>query len=506
MSSLYLEHFGLQKPPFKITPDPDFFFTGGRRGDVLSALEHVAATEEGIITVVAEVGSGKTLLARLLLERLGQGVCSVYLSNPVFSRDEILSAIARDLGVSPSENNTESKLAVLQAELLRRHAAGQRVLLVVDEAHAMPSESLEEIRLLSNLETAHHKLLNIVLFGQPELDTLLARVELRQVRDRVIHRFELPALPHEEACAYVDHRLRAAGWSGGALFAPSALAELVKSSGGRARRINLLADKALLAAYAHGAEQVRVEEVKAAVAELDLGGADMAPAAAVVVWNTWQFWAGCAVMGLLAFGAGWWVSASGSPGTTASMKSDTGLSVAAEPAKQAAIVASSTAVTALHGQSAVPPASTVVTAKASGPAQNRSPVSVQKMAVALPAPNAGEIKGLTAASSLALAPYVAQFHKAVQDPSTGGFSVQLASLPRDENVTRYIKSATHLVDSAMIFIQPSVYNGREYISVFYGRYDSMAAAQQAIATLPAALKTNKPVVRTWIKIKEDQLP
>ncbi|MBU4114598.1 AAA family ATPase, partial [Rhodoferax sp.] len=147
MSSLYLDHFGLSKPPFQITPDLDFFFSGGRRGDILSALLHVAAHDEGIITLVAEVGSGKTLLARLMISRLGPEVCAVYLANPCFSRDEIIAAIARDLGLSSLSESMEGKLAALQQELLRRHASGQRVLLVIDEAHAMPVESLEEVRL-----------------------------------------------------------------------------------------------------------------------------------------------------------------------------------------------------------------------------------------------------------------------------------------------------------------------------------------------------------------------
>ena len=271
MSSLYLDHFGLSKPPFQITPDPDFFFSGGRRGDILSALGHVATHDEGITTVVAEVGSGKTLLARLMIGRLGAGVSAVYLANPFFSRDEIIEAISRDLGLGSAGASMEAKLAALQQELLRRHASGQRVLLVVDEAHTMPVESLEEVRLLSNLETGQHKLVNIMLFGQPELDDLLAQPKLRQVRDRVIHRFDLERLHDEEISAYIDHRLRAAGWSGARLFSESAMAQLVKVSDGRARRINLLADKALLAAYAGGSRHVDAPHVKAAMAELPDG-------------------------------------------------------------------------------------------------------------------------------------------------------------------------------------------------------------------------------------------
>ena len=305
MSSLYLDHFGLKKPPFKITPDLDFFFSGGRRGDILSALLHVAKHEEGIITVVAEVGSGKTMLSRLMLSKLGTDVSTVYLPNPCFSRDEILSAIGRDLGVVNLPTTPEAKLSALHQELLRRHGLGQRVLLVVDEAHAMPPESLEEIRLLSNLETQSHKLVNIMLFGQPELDTLLADTRLRQVRDRVIHRFELQALPDAEVCAYIDHRVRAAGWRGSVLFSAKALAHLARAAGGRVRRVNLLADKALLGAFAKGEMVVQKQHVIDAINELYVvrtrpglpkGGlvwqwtvASVALASAVTVLAMWQF-------------------------------------------------------------------------------------------------------------------------------------------------------------------------------------------------------------------------
>ena len=286
MSSLYLDHFRLNKPPLQITPDPDFFFAGGHLGDILSALLHVAGHEEGIITLIAEVGSGKTLLARLMLSRLDASISTVYLANPSFSRDEILGAIARDLGLTDLPTSTETRLSALQQELLRRHGLGQRVLLAIDEAHAMPPESLEEVRLLSNLETGQHKLINIMLFGQPELEELLSDRRLRQVRDRVVHRFKLMPLPAEDVRAYVDHRLRAAGWKGGVLLSAPAMALLIKASGGRARRINLLAEKALLASYAQGLRSVELRQVQDAIGELH---DDFSSAAVrqVPVWAKW---------------------------------------------------------------------------------------------------------------------------------------------------------------------------------------------------------------------------
>lgn len=453
MSLLYLDHFGLKKSPFKITPDLDFFFSGGRRGDILSALLHVAMHEEGIITVVAEVGSGKTLLSRLMISQLGLQVSTVYLANPCFSRDEILSAIARDLGLTDLPTSTEAKLSVLQQELLRHHANGQRVLLVVDEAHAMPPESLEEIRLLSNLETASHKLVNIMLFGQPELDVLLAEPRLRQVRDRVIHRFELQPLPPAEASAYIDHRLRAAGWKGGALFTSSALALLVKASAGRARRINLLADKSLLGAYACGAMTVDVRHVKDALGELHSDS----PAQGNKRWMLFVRWglSSVALAVVMTMGALWIL----------------------EQRRPTAV------------QSAVP-VSGVVTAVAPPP-----PVKSLEASVSVTLP---------AATEDLLLSYLERTQALLKTPELGGYTIQLAALPRDASVAGYLNSARHLVDSSMVFVQLSTYNGRNFVSVYFGSFGTSAQASAAMAGLPASLKTNKPIVRTWARIKQDQ--
>ena len=245
MSSLYLEHFRLGEAPFGITPNGKFFFEGQARGAILDALHHAVLDEDGIVVVVGEVGSGKTMLCRMLAERLPRDqVDLVYLANPSFGPREILQSLIADWGLQPPAEGQPLVLTIQEA-LLQRHAQGRRAVVLIDEAQAMPPESLEEIKLLSNLETAQHKLLQIVLFGQPELDTLLALPKLRQVRDRVVHRFELQPLNGPDAAAYIEHRLRRAGWQGGALFEPRALRELTDASGGRIRAIHLLADKAL---------------------------------------------------------------------------------------------------------------------------------------------------------------------------------------------------------------------------------------------------------------------
>ncbi|MDO9052795.1 MAG: AAA family ATPase [Gallionella sp.] len=263
MSSLYLDHFGLDSAPFSITPDPGFFFEGGDRGAFIAGLLHAALQAEGIVLVIGEVGSGKTLMTRLLLARLPEQVDTVYLPNPAFSRDEIMQVIARDLGISSVSPG--ASLEALQQELIARHAQGRQVVVLIDEAHAMPADSIEEVRRLSNLETDDRKLVQLILCGQPELDTLLSKPTLRQVRDRVVYRLMLGNLSPKESSEYLAHRLSIAGWRGGRLFSTLGERLLLLDAGGRARRLNLIADKALLAAFATGSKQVSARHVWLAI-------------------------------------------------------------------------------------------------------------------------------------------------------------------------------------------------------------------------------------------------
>ncbi len=170
---MYFSHFGLKQPPFKITPNTEFFFSGGNRGMVLDALIYAINTGEGIIKVVGEVGSGKTMLCRMLQTLLPEKVESVYLANPNMAPEDVLAAIAFELQIKlPKSVERPQLLQLLQKYLVDRHAEGKQVVIFVEEAQGMPIATLEEIRLLSNLETKHDKLLQIVLFGQPELDEI----------------------------------------------------------------------------------------------------------------------------------------------------------------------------------------------------------------------------------------------------------------------------------------------------------------------------------------------
>ena len=265
--SLYLEHFGLAEPPFRITPHTDFFFDGADRGATLGALIYAILHDEGIVKLSGEVGSGKTMLCRVLMERLPQHVETIYLATPSLARDEILHAIADDLELRLTHERTTVALRELQEHLIRLYGAGRRVVVLIDEAHVMPEETLEQVRLLSNLESNRHKLMQLVLFGQPELDATLAKPSLRQLRDRITHAFRMRPLSAPEVAKYVSFRMRAAGYRGPDVFAPGALARVARASGGLTRRINILADKSLLAAFTQNVHAVTERHVRAAIAD-----------------------------------------------------------------------------------------------------------------------------------------------------------------------------------------------------------------------------------------------
>jgi type II secretory pathway predicted ATPase ExeA len=265
--TMYLQHFGLTEAPFKITPHTEFFFSGASRGETLEALLYSITSGEGIVKVTGEVGAGKTMLCRVLMERLPPSVETIYLAVPSLSRDEMLATIAGDLGLETQGMSTTKLIRTLQEKLFEFHAEGRQVVALIDEAHAMPLETLEEIRLLSNLETSHFKLMQIVLFGQPELDQHLLLQNMRQLRERITHSFTLLPLPPRDIKDYVDFRLRAAGYKGPDLFSADSLRLIAEASEGLTRRINIYCDKTLLAAFAAGTHTVTPDLVRAAITD-----------------------------------------------------------------------------------------------------------------------------------------------------------------------------------------------------------------------------------------------
>ncbi len=262
---MYYRHFGIDGPPFPLTPDTECFYPGAGRGDILLAMQHALHDGAGIIKLTGEVGSGKTMLARMLMERLADRAEIVYLANPSLERNDIHQAIALELGLACEPGLSGVQLLDrIQKRLIEIHRQGRSTIVFIEEAQGMPVASLEEVRYLSNLETSRSRMLQIVLIGQPELDELLARRDLRQLDDRIAHGFVLPPLSMNEVHDYLAFRLRCAGHASGDLFTPAACRLLHRASGGRLRRLHVLADKALLAAYAQGASRVLPRHVRRA--------------------------------------------------------------------------------------------------------------------------------------------------------------------------------------------------------------------------------------------------
>ena len=267
---MYLEHYGLDRPPFKITPDTSLFYKGNKRGAALEALKYAIVSGEGIIKVVGEVGSGKTMLCRMLEVKLPENVEIGYIANPSLSPDNILHVIAFELKLNIT--NESSKLEVmqeLQNYLLKKHTENKQIVIFVEEAQSMPIETLEEIRLLSNLETNENKLLQMVLFGQPELDDKLRQPSIRQLKERITHSFYLDPFPGKDIYEYLNYRMRSVGYKGPDIFSQKISNSIEKKSEGLTRRINILADKALLAAYAEGDHGISKKHINLAAKDSD---------------------------------------------------------------------------------------------------------------------------------------------------------------------------------------------------------------------------------------------
>ena len=485
--SLYLEHFGLREPPFRITPHTDFFFTGANRGPTLDALIYAITQDEGIVKVTGEVGSGKTMLCRMLLERLPDDVESLYLANPSLSRTEILGAIADELGIPFEGKTTHSMIRTLQDTLVQRYADGKRVVILIDEAHAMPAESLEEIRLLSNLESKATKLLQIALFAQPEIEERLAANDMRQLRERITQHFNLSPLKSEEVGGYLEFRLRAAGYRGPNPFTERAIEQIAKISEGLSRRINILADKSLLAAYSSGTYKVDTREIQ--VANQD---ARFSPLQQKPPFNyrplLWGLGGGAVIVSLAAAIFALWPHQQTTPST---LNSPTSPAVATIP-PQTTPVPEKTA--ALPATPAATPAPTTTQTTAPQP---QPTTVVQNLTPPSASPADAHFGPLTKE-------HFARFATWQTNASAEHFFIQLLATDAGSSVEieSFLARATKLLNPDELRAYRSSLSGRDRVGVIYGDYPTRQAASVAMRNFPEAIRLAQPYPRQVSKLQQ----
>lgn len=268
-SIVYLEFYGLSQPPFDITPNPGFLFYSVKHREALNHLLFGIRERKGFVQLTGEVGAGKTTLCRALLEALEDRFSTALILNPVMSANELMKAIAMEFGLAVGGHDRLETVSMINTFLLEQVEHGRDSVLIIDEAQDLTDDLLEQVRLLSNLETDNRKLLQIVLMGQPELRDRLNNPKLRQLRQRITVRYHLPALTASEVSQYVHHRIHVAGGNGSPSFTGPALWRIYRYSKGIPRLVNALCDKSLLAGFVHDSQSITFGMVGQAIRELE---------------------------------------------------------------------------------------------------------------------------------------------------------------------------------------------------------------------------------------------
>jgi MSHA biogenesis protein MshM len=270
---MYLQHFGLRELPFSLTPNTHFFLNMASYHKAYNMLMVSLANAEGFIKIIGEVGTGKTMLCRKVLNTLEEdkdNYVTAYIPNPVLSPKGLFLAFAEELNIHIDQDVGHHRLLKAITERLVEYSAhNKQVVLFIDEAHAMPEQTLEALRLLTNIETEQVKFFQVVLFAQPELDSLLSQPSLRQLRQRITFSFQIEALDRDGVERYVGHRLATAGYNGPSLFSKRALDFLYKTSDGIPRVVNILCHKSLMVAFGKGERTVQLEHLKSAAEDTE---------------------------------------------------------------------------------------------------------------------------------------------------------------------------------------------------------------------------------------------
>ncbi|MBN2831552.1 MAG: AAA family ATPase [Candidatus Omnitrophica bacterium] len=253
---MYCKFYGLKERPFNVTSDPAFFFLSDKHKEALAHLHYGVSQRKGIIVLTGEIGTGKTTLCRFFLNELNKDIKTAFILNPRFSERELLESIVADFGIASQSKGKFELVRQLNSFLLTESERGSNVVLIIDEAQNLKPGLLEQVRLLSNIETEKEKLLQVVLVGQPELNARLNLYELRQLRQRVMVRYHILPLEHRQIANYIEHRLNVTGLVGGIEFSREAIEGIASFSSGTPRLINMICDRALLAGFAAGTKTI----------------------------------------------------------------------------------------------------------------------------------------------------------------------------------------------------------------------------------------------------------
>ncbi|MBS4095208.1 MAG: AAA family ATPase [Sulfuricella sp.] len=531
---MYFEHFGLTQPPFKIVPNHEFYYSGGSRADILDKLVYAVTCNDGLlIKIVGEPGTGKTMLAHMLEVNVPAEVEIYKVPSLALKKNEIPWVLADNMGLNLGKLSYDRAALVLQQHLVRKQRQGRKVLLFIDEAQALTSTVLEEVYRLSTAENEPFKLFQVAMFGQPELDALLNQPQLRNFRDQVTHCFSLKHLGKEESGDYLLFRMRTAGYRGPQVFSKSALKRIFSASKGSIRRINILADKALLAAFLDNTHLVNNVQVDVALRESWFEPAKVGPIPRVYL----GLLLGSILLTVFLWLLKWQATAKPAPETPITPLSasrdasppvlskagekegvvNAPASPPAQPTEIAALANGVSSVAASDVPAAPPPAAEIARQEKGDKVVKSSedvlvPALVKNKPVAghgavgagKKSPEKGPRPSTSLATTTALEASLQTSMEWLRKQDESQFTVQLAITPPehalDEMQRIYSKSQ---LKPDQIAVYRTLADGKLMIGIVSGAYPSIREAREAVAHLPPSLLEYSPLLRTFKGIRKE---